>query len=223
MSIPLISNFFIIFILQLLFSLYKSEYSNIEIFNAAIILGIGFLLQVEFIFLLVLFLISIANLKVINIRDVFITLIGFFLPFYVYYSIAFLNNSNEAIGEELFNNFTKNISFETIFTQPARYISFVLALIIFLLGCFKLSRNYMKNMLKIRKFQAIILILLPISLVMAAVGYQSLDDNLLFCAIPLSIFISYYTMGNEWGWWKELLLDMVIGLVVYNQWQTHLQ
>ncbi len=222
LSLPLIVNFIVIWLLQLLFSIYKTDYSTVEIFNAAIVLGLGFLFQAEFVLLLLLFLIAVSILKVIHFTDFMVSLIGFLIPFYIYFGISFLYDDHVSILNELLKNFDKNMAFSSIFKNPSNYLSFGVAFFIFLLGCLKLSRNYMKNMLKIRKFQALIIILLPVSLLMACLGYNSFDNNLLFCACPLTVFIAYYTMGNEWGWWKELLLDIVIGFVVYNQWQTHL-
>lgn len=222
LSVPMISSLFLIWALQLLFRLYKSDYANMDILNAGIVLGIGFLFQVEFLFLLPFFLIALSTLKVLRFRDIMISVIGFLLPFYVYFGISFLYNDHTEVWDELIRNLHFGNAYHDMFSNAGFYLSFILAFLVFLLGCFKLSRNFMKNMLKIRKFQSILIILLPFSLLMAFAGVRDFDNNLLWSAIPFSVYISYYTMGNDWGWWKELLLDLVIGLVVYNQWQTHL-
>jgi hypothetical protein len=201
---------------------YKNEFSNQHILETGLLFGLAFLIEFQVIYFVLLLFYALPVLRVFNMREMLLVLIGFLVPTYFLLGIYFLTDQLYEATEIFTSNFYKTDFPEANFDRIEPWIPFIIASLLFLLGCIKLSGNYTKNMLKIRKFQNILIATFPIVMILAFAGYENLYSNMLYISIPASVYMAYYILGNQWGWWKELLVLTLIGAIIYNQAAFHL-
>lgn len=217
LSPQMMCNTFIILGLWRLLGLYKSEFANQHIFETGFLFGLCFVLRFEMIVLLPFLLIGINTLRVGNLREWAVLLSGYLLPVYLLVAMYYLNEQLPDAWQMVSANFYKNDFPVELFKNIRPWLASLVALFIFLMGCLKLQANYNKGMLKIRKFQTLLILMLPLLLLAAVLSYEDLQSGIIYMAAPSSVLMAYYFMGHEWAWWKEMLFWLLVGCILYPQ------
>ena len=85
-----IISFFLLFFLNSILETYQKEYPFAQVFNASIIVSIFSFISPNLLFLMLLIVISGINYSNLNWRNVCLSCIGFFLPYFFYFIYTFL-------------------------------------------------------------------------------------------------------------------------------------
>jgi len=218
LSAPLICNFLVLWMLFKLLGFYKSKDSKAAAFDLGMIVALGALIYLPFIYLFLLIWIALIIFKPFNWREWITCILGYtvvFLFLAVYY---YLNNSIMLFGSIWLPLATKFPG--TVSVNYLNYIILVPVFLILMLCFFRLRQNFYKSYVQIRKsFQLLVITLLVTGLCFyTRAGFQL--SHFLLCAIPAAVFFSYYFLYAARRWFYELLYLLLLVMVVYFQFNT---
>jgi len=218
LSAPLICNFLVLWMLFKLLGFYKSKDSKAAAFDLGMIVALGSLIYLPFIYLFLLIWIALIIFKPFNWREWTTCILGYavvFLFLAVYY---YLNDSIGLFGAiwlPLATSFPGIVSINYL-----NYIVLVPVFLILVLCFFRLRQNFYKSYVQVRKsFQLLLITLLVAGLFFyTRAGFQF--SHFLLCAIPVAVFFSYYFLYAARRWFYELLYLLLVLMVVYFQFNT---
>jgi hypothetical protein len=218
LSAPLLCNFLVLWMLFKLLGFYKSKDSKAPAFDLGMIVGVGSLIYLPFIYFFLLIWVSLMLFKPFNWREWVTCIIGYcavFLFLAVYY---YLNNSLSLFGliwMPLATHFPASLNINYL-----NYIILVPVLLILLLCFFKLRKNFYKSYVHVRKsFQLLLLtFLLAASTFYTKAGFQL--NHFLLCAVPAAVFFAYYFLHASGKWFYESLYILLLIMIVYFQFNT---
>ncbi len=208
-------NLILLVVLELLFSVYKSDTVLSTVFNAGFLLAIATLFYIPSVALFLLIWISLILLRPYAWRDWVISLIGFSIPFFfisVYYLYV---NQLPLFGSHILNFTDSHLLFAFVFNQRY-YFSLGVIFSLLIASIIMLQGNFYKNFIRTRRYQQALgafLILSSVSFMLAtAVSLY----HFTIVAIPLSIFIGYYFLATEMKFWREVFFLVLVAVMVYN-------
>ncbi|MDZ4759121.1 MAG: DUF6427 family protein [Bacteroidota bacterium] len=213
LSPQLIANFFVLAAIWKLFVIYKSEYANKHIFELGFICSLATLFRFELIYLLPLILYALGVLRVPNLREMLLTLLGFITPIYILTSCLYIFKTHNFAIDLLTRNFYKlnDLNWGNYYT----WIPLGLLVLMYLAGAIIMQENIHKSMLKIRKMLRIIIILFPVTIAIAFIDYENLQYDLIYMMAPTSILVANYLLQPRWYWVKEFLITVLIAAEIY--------
>ena len=184
----LISSFLMLFVINHLFESYKKDHPFNEIFSASLILAIIIYLNPIMLLMYVLILFSGLAFNYANWRSLVVSVIGFIIPYILYF--IYLNLANKNI------NLSSIISLPQLslnkeiygFFNEEKTILLILLFIIFI-SFFEFFNWLYKKSIRSRKSFFIILLYFLLSLL---VGLFGSTDNWYIILSPLSVFIANY-------------------------------
>ncbi len=218
LSAPLICNFLVIWMLFKLFELYKGDDAKSTAFDLGMIVAIGSLIYLPFIYLFLVIWIALSIFKPFNWREWVAGIIGYATIFFFLAVFYYLTNRFSQFYDiwlPLGTKFPKSINID--------YYKFLLlipvALILFL--CFlKLRQNFFKSYVQIRKsFQLLLFVFLIGGLSFYVRPVFNLNHFLL-CAVPATIFFAYYFLYAANKWVYETLFFILLAGIIYFQFNT---
>ena len=215
LSPPLLCNFLIIWMLFKLFSLYKSNDAKSAAYDLGIMVAVGSIIYLPFIYLFLVIWIALIIFRPLNWREVMAGIIGyatifFFLAVYYYMNDSLAQFYN--IWLPLATKFPDSINIH--------YLSFLVLVpvIVILVLCFvKLQQNFFKSYVQIRKsFQLLFIVFLIAGLSFYVKTPFNLNHFLL-CAVPCTVFFSYYFLYAKNKWFYESLYLLLLISLIYFQ------
>jgi len=215
LSPPLLCNFLIIWMLFKLFSLYKSNDAKSAAYDLGIMVAVGSIIYLPFIYLFLVIWIALIIFRPLNWREVMAGIIGyatifFFLAVYYYMNDSLAQFYN--IWLPLATKFPDSINIH--------YLSFLVLVpvIVILVLCFvKLQQNFFKSYVQIRKsFQLLFIVFLIAGLSFYVKTPFNLNHFLL-CAVPCTVFFSYYFLYAKNKWFYESLYLLLLISIIYFQ------
>jgi hypothetical protein len=214
----LICNFLLIWMLHKLFSFYKSTDSKSDAYDLGMIVAIGSIIYLPFIYLFLVIWIGLFIFKPFNWREALAGVIGYitiFLFLAVYYYLS--NNLNQFFN--LWGSLgTKFPGWVTI--DYYNYLVLIPVIVILALCFITLQKNFYKSYVQVRKsFQLLFFIFLIGALSFYIKGAFQLSHFLL-CTIPAAIFFSYYFLYAKRRWFYETLFAMLLIGIIYFQFNT---
>ena len=218
LSAPLICNFLTIWMLFKLFSIYKSDDAKSTTYDLGIIVAIGTLIYLPFIYLFLAIWIALAIFKPFNWREWISGVLGYITVFFFLAVFYYLNNrlgNFYRIWAPLGSKFPNTININYL-----NYLVLIPVVLLLVLYFYKLQQNYLKSYVQVRKsFQ----LLFFIFLIAGFSFYVKTEFNLnhfLLCAVPAAVFFSYYFVNAGIKWFYESLYLLLLISIIYFQFNT---
>ena len=214
LSPQLLANTFVILILYRLCYLYESERPLFLVFDAAILLGIGLLLDYDLIFYLIYILLSVLFMTSFNIRFWLAAIFGIFIPAYFLGVYFFLTDQ---LGDFLVS-FQYSISKSYLNPIGITWVEGVIWFIIipiFVFSAIALQINFLRNKVKTRRIQLIIILLQVFGVISVLAENQMYVFGLTFLSISLSIFMANYFIRSQRKILKDILFILMIVCILY--------
>lgn len=218
LSPPLICNFMVIWMLFKLFSFYKSNDAKSAAYDLGMMVAIGSIIYLPFIYLFLVLWIALILFRPLNWREVVAGLIGyatifFFLAVYYYLNDSLAQFYN--IWLPLGTKFPDSINIH--------YISYavLIPVIVILVLCFvKLQQNYFKSYVQVRKSFQLLFVIFLIAALSFYVKTPFTLNHFLLCTVPVAVFFSYYFLYAKNKWFYETLYLLLLISIIYFQFNT---
>jgi hypothetical protein len=218
LSLPLLCNFLIIWMLFRLFSLYKSNDAKSAAYDLSMIVAIGSLIYLPFIYLFLIIWIALFIFKPFNWRELVAGIMGYITIFFFLAVYYYLNNSITA-----FNNIWLPLGTrfpDSINIRNYNYVLLIPVVAILALCFIKLQQNYFKSYVQVRKSFQLLFFVFLIAALSFYVNHAFHLNHFLLCAVPVSIFFAYYFLYTKRRWFYETLFALLLIGIVYFQFNT---
>jgi hypothetical protein len=203
------TNIFVLFSVYRLLNIYRKENALKEIFEAAFWLCCSAFITISSIISFPLFFIILLILRPFNWREWSIALLGFFMPLFMYESMAYLSDFNRWYLPEatlLFFQYLRVPSFSEY------YLPLTVTLIVLLVfSVFYYLGHGFGNTVKKQKTKAILLWFLFFSLFGFFSGGANSSSILLTYAFPLAFFIGDYLFSMK----RIKITNTILAIVLF--------
>jgi hypothetical protein len=183
-------------------------------FNAALLLGISTLFYPNFIYLILLILVSTSLNRVPNIREFIMIILGFSAVWYFYFSLfyIFTDQANfSGLEYSLIFKTSELLEFKVCQTIFIIYLALLL-----ILASIKSTGSISSQKIQIRRNHKIILIWFIIGL--AIYLFTSSKSELIYLlAIPVSFILSSLFFDDKYKWLKEIGFILFLSVTFINQ------
>lgn len=208
-----IATLCILIALIYIFDTYKERVEISYTFNSSFFVALASLFYLPAAVLLPLIWISILVLqKSDNWRLLVVPILGFCVPWFLYWAVSFLNDTGSHILPIMKNIiWSKNNAylFVSVFLVKS---AFILLLIIF--GSISILRDYQSVKISVRKYLIIFYWMLGIVgltiLFLVTIG----NEFVALYFIPVAVIISYFFLSGRNNFWKEVFLLIYAGVIV---------
>ena len=218
LSSPLICNFLVIAMLHKLLSLYKGNDAQSTCYDLGMIVAIGSLIYLPFIYFFLIIWIALIIFKPFNWREWLAGIMGYATIFFFLAVFYYMNNRLEqfyTIWLPLTTKFPDRININYY------NYSVLIPVIIILLLCFvKVRQNFFRSFVQIRKSFQLLFVVFVIAGLSFYVKAQFQLNHFLLCAVPAAIFFSYYFLYATTKWFYESLFFLLLIGIVYFQFNT---
>jgi hypothetical protein len=218
LSPVLLCNFLVIWMLFKLLSFYKSNDAKSAAYDLGLMVALGSILYLPFIYFFLAIWIGLIIFKPFNWRELIAGIIGYITVFFFLAVYYFWNNS---LGQ--FYNIWQPLSTKFTDSNNINYYNYLVLIpvfIILLLCFFTLQQNFFKSYVQVRKsFQFLFIVFL----IGGASFYNQAAFHLnhfLLCAVPASVFFAYYFLNSRRKWFYETLFVILLISIVYFQFNT---
>jgi hypothetical protein len=214
LSPQLLANTFIILLLHRLCYLYESDRPLFLVFDAAILLGIGLLLDYDLIIYLFFILLSVLFMTAFNLRYWLAAIFGIIIPSYFLGVYFFLTDQ---LGDFLIS-FQYSISKSYLNPIGITWIESLIWFIIipiFGFSTLSLQLNFLRNKVKTRRIQVIILLLQVFGVISVLAQNQMYVFGLAFLSVSLSVIMANYFIRSKRKLLKDILFLLLLICMMY--------
>ncbi|MCG9880012.1 MAG: DUF6427 family protein [Bacteroidia bacterium] len=212
----LLANTFLILILYRLCYLYESEKPLFLVFDASILLGLGLLLDYDLIIYLPFILLSVLFMTAFQIRYWMAAFIGILIPAYFLGVIFFLNNQLKDFLVSFEYSLAKSYLNPIGITWIEGIIWFII-IPIFVVSTLLLQFNFLRNKVKTRRIQVIILLMQAFGVISVFAENQMYVYGLCFLSVSLSVIMANYFIRSQRKILKDILFALMILCILYYQ------
>lgn len=219
LSPPLICNFLVIWLLFKLFSFYKTNDAKSPAYDLGMIIAIGSLIYLPYNYFFLAIWTALILFRPFNWREWVSGIIGYITIFFFLAVYYYLND----ILPDLYNTWNP---LATKFPDRIRinyynYLVLIPVIMILVLCFFKLQQNFYKSYIQIRKsFQLLFIVFLIGALSFYIKAAEFHLNHFLLCAVPATIFCSYYFLYAKRKWIYESLFLVLVAGIIYFQFNT---
>jgi hypothetical protein len=209
----IVANTFVLVMFHQLSKSYNIQQPFSVSFNTGFLIALATLVYLPFILLFPFTWVVFVYAGIPKWRNFAISIIGLLVPFIFYGAYFYLTDSYENLNETLGLNtviFNERITQEI---QPLLYYTF---LGIGFLSLFHLLKNIQKDVIKVRKFNMVFLIMLFFISLFTFINGADYVAVYLIITIPLSVFLANYFNEIKRNWLAELLLILLLVAAVIN-------
>jgi len=209
-----LANTFIILLLHRLCYLYESDRPLFLVFDAAILLGIGLLLDYDLIIYLFFILLSVLFMTAFNLRYWLAAIFGIIIPSYFLGVYFFLTDQ---LGDFLIS-FQYSISKSYLNPIGITWIESLIWFIIipiFVFSTLSLQLNFLRNKVKTRRIQVIILLLQVFGVISVLAQNQMYVFGLAFLSVSLSVIMANYFIRSKRKLLKDILFLLLLICMMY--------
>lgn len=215
-----ISNELIAFVLVfisviILYNTLLNDSKHSGLFDAAFFMGIGAMIYNPIFLLFFTVLASIILLRTVQLRDLLITIIGFFVPVFLVGTYCFMIGRLSLFCSHLLPSMT--VDFQLINKGEVwEYIKLILFGIFVVLGVLKGQAESGKTIVTVRKFYSIsLLLVIGIALSLFFSGTLKVTAFIYF-SIPFSFYLYTSVKDLKRIWIAELIHVILIGLIFFT-------
>lgn len=208
-------NFFLLWILDRIFSLYRTQYTLKSVFDMGFIIALGSLLYFPFLFIFPIVWYSLVVFKAFSWREWLTGLIGLIVPYIILGTWYFWNDD--------FNDFYhlwlpfKFVLPQTLMIDRDDYWALIPLGIVLLLSLNQVRVLFFKNVVHVRKS----LQCLGFLVLLIVATYFLLPDQritqLILAAAPLATFMTFYFISAKVRWFYEFVFTLLIVSIFYFQ------
>jgi hypothetical protein len=218
LSIPLLCNFIIIWILFKVLALYKTEDSRSLAYDLGMLVAVGSLVYLPFTYFILAVWFGFIIFRPFDWREWVGSLIGYATIYFFVAVIYYLNDRLPSLHKIW-------TPLGSTFTAPQLLDKYDLLLlipvvIILILGTFKLQENFFKSYVLIRKAFQLLFFMVILTGVSSYVRPQFGLDHFMLCTVPVAIFFAYYFLYANMRWMYESLFFLLIISIIYFQFNT---
>lgn len=215
LSEPLICNFLMVWLLQKLFDLYKTEEATSTAYDMGLIVGIGTLIYFPFIAFFLAIWIGLLIFRPFNWHEWTSALMGF-LTVLFFLSVYYYCTGQTFAFQALIRSFDVQVPFINL-SHPYQYLVLVPLVLILILSLFRLQSNFLKSMVMVRKiFQSLFFILLIVALA-SFIKTDFSFNHFLLAAMPVAALSAYYFLYATKKWFYESLYLLLLFGILYFQ------
>lgn len=218
LSSPLICNFLVIAMLYKLLSLYKGNDAKSTAFDLGMIVAVGSMLYLPFIYFFLAIWISLILFKPFDWREWLSGIIGYITVFFFVAVFYYLNDRLSqfyTIWLPLTTRFPNRININYY-----NYLILIPVSVILLLGLIKIRKNFFRGYVQIRKSFQLLFCLFLVAGLSFYVKAEFQLSHFLLCAIPAAVFFSYYFVYASIRWFYESLFILLVIGIIYFQFNT---
>lgn len=209
----LVANTFVLMMFHELSKSYNIQQPFSVSFNTGFLIALATLLYFPFILLFIFTWVVFAYASIPKWRNFAISVIGFLVPFIFYGAYLFLTDTYVNITQALG---LKTAIFNEVIIQKISPILYYTLLGIGLLSLFHLIQNISKDVIKIRKFKMVFLIMFFFTLLFIVINGADFMAAYSVITIPLSVFLANYFNEIKRSWLSELLLIVLLVAAIIN-------
>lgn len=218
LSPPLICNFLVIWMLYKLFNLYKTAAAKSTTYDLGMIVAIGSLIYLPFIYFFLTIWIALVIFRPFNWREWIAGIMGYITIFFFLAVFYYLKGDLPVfytIWTPLATKFPTHVNINYY-----NYLVLIPVILIFILCIFKLQQIFFRSYVQVRKsFQLLFMIFLIAGVSFYVKAGFSLPHFIL-CAIPAAVFFAYYFLYANPRWFYESLFFLLLVSIVYFQFNT---
>jgi hypothetical protein len=218
LSPPLICNFLLIGMLHKLFDLYKGDNAQSAAYDLGMIVAVGSLIYLPFIYLFLVIWVALIIFKPFNWREWVAGIMGY-ATIYFFLGVFYYLNDHMAVFYTIWMPLTTKFP-DRIHINYYNYLVLVPVIIIFILCIFKIRQVFFRSYVQIRKSFQLLFVLFFIAGLSFYVKAEFNLNHFLLCAIPAAIFFAYYFLYAGTRWFYESLFVLLLASIVYFQFNT---
>lgn len=210
------ANFFLLLIIDKLFSVHKSMRTIPLIFDIGLLISFATLFYFPTILWLLMIWFALMYFKPFVWREYIVGLIGFLIPYLFVALFYFWNDRLEdffKIWEPLKNRF----SLDLFWLKMNDFIPLLPTLLILLLAVNTFRINFYKNVIQVRKYHQLLILLIFISAAAYYIRPAFGINHFILLGIPTAIFLSNYFLFSRKLWISESLLLLLMLSIIYFQ------
>jgi hypothetical protein len=216
LSPQLLANTFLILLFNRLCFLYESPKPLFLVFDAGMLLGLGILLDYDLIIYLPFILISVLYMTSFNLRYWLVAIIGIIVPAYFLGVLFYITDHLKDFLVSFEYSFIKSY-FNPIGISMEEGIIWFFIIPAFVFSLIHLQAKFLRNKVKSRRIQLIILVLLLFGIVSVFAENQGYVFGLTFMSISLCYLLANYFIRSQRRWLKELLFIGMLACIIYYQ------
>ncbi len=218
LSSPLICNFLLIGMLYKLLSLYKGADAKSTTYDLGMIVAIGSLIYLPFIYFFLIIWIALIIFKPFNWREWVAGIMGYATIFFFLAVFYYLNNELDRfynIWLPLATKFPNRINLNYY-----NYLLLIPVIVIFALCFLKIRQNFFRSYVQIRKSYQLLFIIFLVAGLSFYVKAQFNLSHFLLCSVPAAVFFAYYFLYANKKWVYESLFLILLAGIIYFQFNT---
>jgi hypothetical protein len=216
LSPVLISNFFLIFVLNNIFNIYDKKDVYQQAFSICFLISIASLFYLPSICFILLIWISFFVYNFLNWREWLISVLGLIAPYLFIATYYFWFDKLEIIVNN-YINFFYNLKIPSFEYNIYTYIFLSLLAILILFSMAKMVFMINKLVIKTRKFFVILVCFIILSLISVFFTDNSSITHLEISFIPISILISNYASLSKRNIFNEIIFILLIIVILLNK------
>ena len=216
----LVTNELIAFVIVFIsvFSLYNTilnDSNHSGLFDAGFYMGLATLVYKPIFFLVFFLLICVIILRTVHIRDLILTILGFFIPVFLVGTYCFLINRFSLFSTHLFPSITHHI---LLFKQHEilEYAKLIILGVFIMGGILKGQTESIKSIVPVRKFYGISLLLILGLLPTLLFADKLWITAFIFFVIPFSFYLYTIVKDVKRIWIAELIHVILLGLIFFT-------
>ncbi len=186
---PFWANFLLLFALHKILSSYNDD-SIGKIFDAGFAIGIASLFYMPAIIMTFFFLISLTITRIFNWREWVIAIASVFIPYFLLGTWFFWNDGLLQFLQEHFLNWTIGVS--TFKPSLLEIITKgILLLVIIMAGLSLFQKNFLKIIVRVRKYTTIFVYMLSVSFLSLVFVYELILAPIGIMLMPIAFWLAY--------------------------------
>ncbi len=215
LSAPLACNFLLIWMLQKVLDLYKTEDATSTAYDLGLIVGIGTLIYFPFIALFLAIWTGLLIFRPFNWHEWVSAIMGV-LTIFFFLSVYYYCSNHNAAFQAFWLSFDADFP-QVNFKLPYRFLVLFPLVLIFILGLFRLQSNFLKSMVVVRKTFQTLLFMLLIIVLACCIKTDFSFNHFLLLAMPVAVFTAYYFLYASKKWIYESLYFVLLASILYFQ------
>ncbi len=215
LSLPLVCNFFMLYIFNKLLQIYKQPDAIAPLFDIGLVIAVATIIYYPLAFLMIFGWACLIVLRPFYWREwlsslIAFTTIMFFLAVYFYY------HQNLGVFINMWQPFKTPINFFDNLNLNQFWVLIPLTIII-LLGLFKLGGNFFKSFVLVRKGFIILLFMFLVLSVSFYLNPNFPINHFILLAIPIAFLMAYFFLNAKRKWIYESLFLAFLATIIYFQ------
>ncbi len=212
-SVGLIANSLVIWILVKLFNLYDQTQPKTLEFNIGLIVGVSILLYEPIAILIPVVLFALAIIRPFKLPEWMVLLMGILLPYYFLFTFLFLTNQTESV-----RHFLPKLNWKNPLVQPE--LNVILALLVIglqlLAGFYHWQQQQLRFIIQVRKYWGVLFLVLILAFFQPIIFSEQALYASAILITPLACFISFAFTTPKRLLMPNLLFWTAVAVIVYN-------